>query len=118
MWSRKWSLRSPGIVASRIVEIEGKPTIVFTTGNVAGTLTGSMRSIPEVDAKTLLDEVNNNRPGVLIRYGGHTGACGMTIPKEEIAVFSRELQEVYRKTYPWLDQRLDFSWMANYFLNI
>ena len=97
-----------GIVASRIVEIEGAPTIVFTAGNVVGTLTGSMRSIPEVDAKALLDQVNNNLPGVLIRYGGHTGACGMTIPKKALAVFSRELQEVYRKTHPRVGPKTRF----------
>ncbi|MBU25278.1 MAG: DHH family phosphoesterase [Gammaproteobacteria bacterium] len=97
-----------GIVASRIVEIEGLPTIVFTAGNVAGTLTGSMRSIPDVDAKALLDQVNNNLPGALIRYGGHTGACGMTIPKEALAVFSRELQEVYRQTHPTVGPKTRF----------
>ena len=97
-----------GIVASRIVEIEGLPTIVFTAGNVAGTLTGSMRSIPDVDAKALLDQVNKNLPGALIRYGGHTGACGMTIPKEALAVFSRELQEVYRQTHPTVGPKTRF----------
>ena len=115
-----------GIVASRIVEIEGTPTIVFTAGNVAGTLTGSMRSIPDVDAKTLLDRVNNNLPGTLIRYGGHAGACGMTIPQEALAVFSRELQEVYRQIYPkvgpkarflvdgeLLPEQLTISWIEN-----
>jgi single-stranded-DNA-specific exonuclease len=115
-----------GIVASRIVEIEGTPTIVFTAGNVAGTLTGSMRSIPDVDAKTLLDRVNNNLPGVLIRYGGHTGACGLTIPQEALAVFSRELQEAYRQTSPkvgpkarflvdgeLLPEQLTISWIEN-----
>ena len=98
-----------GIVASRIVEIEGAPTIVFTAGNVTGTLTGSMRSIPEVDAKALLDQVNNNRPGVLIRYGGHTGACGMTIPKEANSCTGSLVESCrtsfsrgWRKTYPWV----------------
>ena len=85
-----------GIVASRLVEAEGRPVIVLTSGNEADTLTGSMRSIPGVDAKALLDTVNTKLPGVLLRYGGHTGACGMTVRKDALAEFSRELQEIYR----------------------
>ena len=88
-----------GIVASRLVEAEGRPSIVLTPGNDPGTLTGSMRSIPGVDAKALLDSVNTELPGVLLRYGGHTGACGMTVRKDALADLSRELQEIYRARY-------------------
>ena len=88
-----------GIVASRLVEAEGRPSIVLTPGNDPETLTGSMRSIPGVDAKALLDSVNTELPGVLLRYGGHTGACGMTVRKDALADLSRELQEIYRARY-------------------
>jgi len=97
-----------GIVASRIVEIEGVPAIIFTLGNVPGTLTGSMRSIPNVDAKALLDKVNNNLSRALIRYGGHTGACGMTLFQDSLAEFSRELQVVYRQAYPKVGPKARF----------
>ena len=62
-------------------------------------LTGSMRSVPGVDAKALLDAVNARLPGALSRYGGHTGACGLTVSKDALAGFSRQLQEIYRTTY-------------------
>jgi single-stranded-DNA-specific exonuclease len=88
-----------GIVASRLVEAEGRPSIVLTPGNDPETLTGSMRSIPGVDAKALLDSVNTKLPGVLLRYGGHTGACGITVRKDALADLSRELQETYRTSY-------------------
>ncbi|MEK9605628.1 MAG: single-stranded-DNA-specific exonuclease RecJ [Gammaproteobacteria bacterium] len=88
-----------GIVASRLVEAEGRPSIVLTPGNEPETLTGSMRSIPGVDAKALLDTANAKLPGVLLRYGGHTGACGMTVRKDALADLSRELQEIYRTSY-------------------
>ncbi|MGB0358894.1 MAG: DHHA1 domain-containing protein, partial [Litorivicinaceae bacterium] len=88
-----------GIVASRLVEAEGRPSIVLTPGNEPETLTGSMRSIPGIDAKALLDTVNTKLPGVLLRYGGHTGACGMTVHKDALADLSRELQETYRTSY-------------------
>ena len=88
-----------GIVASRLVEAEGRPSIVLTPGNDPETLTGSMRAIPGVDAKALLDSVNRKLPGVLLRYGGHTGACGITLRKDALADLSRELQETYRTSY-------------------
>ncbi len=88
-----------GIVASRLVEAEGRPSIVLTPGNELAMLTGSMRSIPGVDAKALLDLVNAKLPGALSRYGGHTGACGLTVSKDALPDFSRELQEAYRTTY-------------------
>jgi len=88
-----------GIVASRLVEAEGRPVIVLTTGNEPETLTGSMRSIPGVDAKALLDSVNSQLPGVLLRYGGHTGACGMTLRHAALPEFSRQLQEAYRQHF-------------------
>ena len=88
-----------GIVASRLLEAEGRPSIVLTPGNEPAMLTGSMRSIPGVDAKALLDLVNAKLPGVLSRYGGHTGACGLTVSKDALPDFSRELQEAYRTTY-------------------
>jgi single-stranded-DNA-specific exonuclease len=88
-----------GIVASRLVEAEGRPTIVFTSGMEPGTLSGSMRSIPGVDAKMLLDRVNTLLPHAMLRYGGHTGACGMTIRQATLAEFSRELQEICRSEY-------------------
>ena len=89
-----------GIVASRLVETEGRPSIVLTPGNEPTMLTGSMRSVPGVDAKVLLDAVNARLPGALSRYGGHTGACGLTVSKDTLAGFSRQLQEIYRTTYP------------------
>ena len=64
--------QSLGIVASRLVETEGRPSIVLTPGNEPTMLTGSMRSVPGVDAKALLDAVNARLPGALSRYGGHT----------------------------------------------
>ena len=76
------------------------PSIVLTPGNEPAMLTGSMRSVPGVDAKALLDAVNARLPGALSRYGGHTGACGLTVSKDALPGFSRQLQEIYRTTYP------------------
>ena len=89
-----------GIVASRLVEAECVPAIVLTPGSAEQTLTGSMRSIPGVDAKALLDDVNKRAPEALLRYGGHPGACGMTLHASALAAFSDTLQTAFSEQYP------------------
>jgi single-stranded-DNA-specific exonuclease len=89
-----------GIVASRLVEATGRPAIVLTPGLHENTLTGSMRSIPGVDAKALLDAVAAATPEVLIRYGGHVGACGMTIVRDQLKTFHAGLETAFETQYP------------------
>ena len=88
-----------GIVASRLIEAEGRVSIVLTAGTNLETLVGSMRSIPGVDAKALLDEVNAQIPDALIRFGGHIGACGITLNRRKLSEFSMALQDIYRNKY-------------------
>lgn len=89
-----------GIVASRLVEAEGVPALVLTPGLESGTLTGSMRSIPGVDAKLLLDDVAIEAPAAMLRYGGHTGACGLTLVEAELSAFTEALQRAFSSRYP------------------
>lgn len=89
-----------GIVASRLVEATGRPAVVLTPGLHENTLTGSMRSIPGVDAKALLDAVAAATPEVLIRYGGHVGACGMTIVRDQLKTFHAGLETAFETQYP------------------
>ena len=89
-----------GIVASRLVEAIGRPAIVLTPGLADHSLTGSMRSVPGLNAKALLDHVANHTHEVLIRYGGHVGACGMTLAKSELKVFHAALETACAELYP------------------
>jgi single-stranded-DNA-specific exonuclease len=89
-----------GIVASRLVEAEGVPALVLTPGTAQGTLTGSMRSIADVDAKRILDDVAIAAPGAMLKYGGHTGACGLTLWESELSAFTQALQQVFSNRYP------------------
>jgi single-stranded-DNA-specific exonuclease len=63
-----------GIVASKIVEASGKPTIVL---NIEGEqMKGSGRSVPAFDLFAGLD----GHRDLLTAFGGHASAAGMTIP--------------------------------------
>ena len=79
-----------GIVAGHLTEKYNVPSIVFTDSNKdPSVLKGSGRSIPDVDLKALLDKCATDMLG----YGGHPGAAGLSILKNNLDVFRDHLQE-------------------------
>ena len=77
-----------GIVASRLLDRWGKPTVVFSPGREADTVTGSARSIPEVHVLNILKTIHQQDDSMFLAFGGHTGAAGMTLRKSKLEVFS------------------------------
>ena len=76
-----------GIVAGRIRETTGRPTILFTSGD--GALKGSGRSIEKYN---IFDALYKNKH-LFIRFGGHAMACGITMEAENTAFLSHALNE-------------------------
>lgn len=75
-----------GIIAGRLREKYGTVAIVLTDAEEKGMLKGSGRSIDAVNLKALLDEAAE----YLEKYGGHEGAAGLSLKKENFKAF-REL---------------------------
>lgn len=84
-----------GIVSGRLKEERHRPTIVFTKAH-NGTLKGSGRSIPGLHLKHVLDEINIRHPGVLLGFGGHAMAAGMSIAPDALETFRDALENVCR----------------------
>ncbi len=83
----KWNKGVIGIVASRLTEMYFKPTIVLTKdGEFA---TGSARSIPTFDVYSAIKSCSD----ILINFGGHTYACGMTIKWQDVEKFTKRFEE-------------------------
>ncbi len=99
-----------GIVASRLVEKFGKPTIVITVGE-DGNAKGSGRSIEGFSLYEALCECE----GVLDHFGGHTLAAGLGLDAAKIDEF-RKLINLYadRLTVPDLVQNIDFKINPSY----
>lgn len=74
-----------GIVASRLVEKFGLPALVITPANTSGELSGSARSPAEVNLHQVLDQLNHLYPGLLINFGGHQAAAGLSIKAANLA---------------------------------
>jgi single-stranded-DNA-specific exonuclease len=83
-----------GIAASRIVEEFGRPTILIALDGAEGK--GSGRSISAFDLHSALGESRD----LLLRYGGHRAAAGLTISRDRVADFAARFNDVAR-------QRLD-----------
>lgn len=86
VWGEKWHEGVLGIVASRLVESTGKPTIVLGVNRDSGLAKGSGRS---VEAFNLFDALDGHRD-LLEKFGGHHMACGLTVSADELP----KLQEI------------------------
>ena len=80
-----------GIVASRIVEEFGRPTVLVSLDGDVGK--GSGRSIAPFDLHAGLSECRD----LLIRFGGHRSAAGITIAREQLPAFAQRFNAVARE---------------------
>lgn len=84
-----------GLVAARLKERIHRPVIAFApTEN--GELKGSGRSIPGIHLRDALDLTAKALPGVVLRFGGHAMAAGLSIKPEGFKVFQAAFEEVTR----------------------
>lgn len=77
--SEAWHAGVIGIVAGRIKERRYRPTFVLTTDGGSGQQKGSGRSIPGFNLKDALDQVDKASPGLMLKFGGHAMAAGVTL---------------------------------------
>ncbi|NYS60666.1 single-stranded-DNA-specific exonuclease RecJ [Vreelandella salicampi] len=76
-----------GIVASRLVQAYGRPALVLTQAAQPGMLTGSGRSIDGLHLRDALQRTYELAPEALPRFGGHSGAAGVGVPREQLDAF-------------------------------
>lgn len=82
-----------GLVASRIKEKVHRPTVAFAR-TAEGELKGSGRSIPGIHLRDMLDLVSKTEPGLILRFGGHAMAAGLTIREKDYDRFARTFEAV------------------------
>ena len=92
--SEEWHPGIIGIVASRLVDLYYRPTMLISLKNGIGK--GSGRSISEFN----LHEGLNKCQSVLLTHGGHRYAAGISIRQEDIQEFSALLEGVVTEDVP------------------
>jgi len=87
-----------GIAASRIKDQFGRPTILFSPKVTDDALiSGSARSIDALHIRDALQYVADHHPDILQSFGGHRGAAGLTIKREDFDRFSAAFEEAVRQ---------------------
>ena len=90
-----WHQGVIGILAGRIKERFHRPTFAFARGS-SGEIRGSGRSIPGLHLRDALDRVAVRHPGLILKFGGHAAAAGLTLREENFARFRDALEETAR----------------------
>lgn len=88
-----WHQGVIGLVASRLKERCYRPVVAFAQAE-SGLLKGSARSIEGVHIRDLLTEVDRQYPGLILHYGGHAMAAGLTIHEAALADFQAAWEQV------------------------
>ena len=86
LFDSAWHQGVVGLLASRLKERHHRPTIIFAEGG-DGLLKGSGRAIPGLHLRDALDAVDRRAPGLILKFGGHAAAAGLTIRREHFDEF-------------------------------
>ena len=96
LWNPEWHQGVVGIVASRLKERFNRPAIVFAPADGASgeELRGSGRSLTGFHLRDALDIVSKREPGLILKFGGHAMAAGLSIRKADFEKFDVVFQQV------------------------
>ena len=97
LWGRDWHPGVIGIVASRLVERTGRPVIVVTIDE-HGECKGSGRSVQGFNLHACIGACAD----LLIRYGGHAMAAGLSVREENLPALRRRLNDWAARECPVL----------------
>jgi single-stranded-DNA-specific exonuclease len=86
LYDPDWHQGVVGLISGKVRERIYRPAIAFASSG-DGTLKGSGRSIPGVHIRDALDYVHKQSPGLIIKFGGHAMAAGLTIKEEGLEQF-------------------------------
>lgn len=120
VFKEDWHKGVVGIVASRLIEQYYRPTIVLTESN--GMLTGSARSIKGFNLFEGLSQCED----LLVTYGGHYFAAGLTLERTNLELFEKRFEQVVSSVLTRdmlnpeieIDAEINFNEITPTFLNI
>lgn len=93
LFQPEWHQGVIGILAGRIKEKFHRPTVAFARGD-EGQLKGSGRSIPGLHLRDALDLVTKQAPDLILKFGGHAMAAGLTIRETDLERFEGLFESV------------------------
>ena len=103
--SRKWHRGVVGIVASSLAGSYGKPAFLISVDE-NGVGRGSGRSFGGINIFSVLSKCED----LLVEFGGHAYAAGVTILEEKIDLFREKFSEELRKSGQKPESKLDIDY--------
>jgi single-stranded-DNA-specific exonuclease len=97
-----WHQGVVGLIAARVRERCHRPVIAFARED-DGLLKGSARSIQDVHIRDLLEAVHAARPELIVKFGGHAMAAGLTIRAQHLDAFKKVAAAQMKRLYPDAD---------------
>ncbi|WP_196251858.1 single-stranded-DNA-specific exonuclease RecJ [Haemophilus influenzae] len=100
LYQPDWHQGVLGIVSSRVKDQYHRPVIAFTQDS-EGILKGSARSIEGLHMRDVLERIHSQHPNIILKFGGHAMAAGLSIREEYFADF----QHLFNQTVAdWFDE--------------
>ena len=87
-----WHQGVIGILASRMKDRFHRPVVAFAPG-INGEIKGSGRSIPGFHLRDALDLISKRYPGLLLKFGGHAAAAGLTMRTSNLEKFRNAFEQ-------------------------
>jgi single-stranded-DNA-specific exonuclease len=96
LYDEAWHQGVIGILAARLRERFHRPAIAFAPAE-GDEAKGSGRSIPALHLRDALDLVAKRHPGLILRFGGHAAAAGLTVRRRDVDAFTGAFEQVVRE---------------------
>ncbi|MDG6882057.1 Single-stranded-DNA-specific exonuclease recJ [Phocoenobacter uteri] len=99
LYQPDWHQGVIGILASRIKDQFNRPVIAFAQESEDSEfIKGSARSIAGLHMRDLLELIDQKHPNLILKFGGHAMAAGLTIHQDNFLQFQRVFDEVINQT--------------------
>ncbi len=96
LFDPRWHQGVIGILAGRLKDRHHRPVITFAPA-ANDELRASGRSIAGLHLRDALELVDRRAPGMLLRYGGHAAAAGLTLRARDFERFAELFEQVARE---------------------
>ena len=87
LFDERWHQGIVGLIASKMKDRFNRPVIAFARGEDT-LLKGSARSVAGINIRDALDTIATTHPGLLLKFGGHAMAAGLTIEQSRFNDFA------------------------------
>jgi single-stranded-DNA-specific exonuclease len=98
LFDEGWHPGIVGLIASKLKEKLHRPVMAFApAGDDSDELRGSARSIPGFHIRDALAEIDAKHPGLILRFGGHAMAAGLSMQASDFDRFAAAFDATARR---------------------